>query len=66
MDGLRVGPGLLPVHKDLVTLYRITQLTGVILDERVAELGGADINKCTSIAQPDRDEMEAARRTLHK
>lgn len=66
MDGLRVGLARSTVHKDLVTIYRITQLTGVILDERVTELGGADIKKCTIIAQPDRAEMEAARRTLHE
>ncbi len=61
MDSVR-----LPVHKDLVTVYRITQLSRVILDERVTELGGADMKKCTVIAQPDKDEMEAARRTLHE
>ncbi len=66
LSGLRVGPLPAPVRKDLVTIYRITQLTQVILDDRVAELGGEDINKCTAVAAPDKPEMEAARRTLHE
>ncbi|XP_064400632.1 phosphatidylinositol 4,5-bisphosphate 3-kinase catalytic subunit gamma isoform-like isoform X2 [Halichondria panicea] len=65
LSGLRVGPLPAPVRKDLVTIYRITQLTQVILDDRVAELGGEDIKKCTAVAAPDKPEMEAARRTLH-
>ncbi len=66
LSGLRVGPLPAPVHKDLVAIYRITQLTQVILDDRVAQLGGEDIKKCTSVAAPDKPEMEAARRTLHE
>ncbi len=66
LSGLRVGPLPAPVHKYLVATYRITQLTQVILDDRVAQLGGEDIKKCTSVAAPDKPEMEAARRTLHE
>lgn len=54
-----------PSRKDLVTIYRITQLTKVILDDKVTELGD-DTDTCTPIAASDKTEMEAARRTLHE
>lgn len=55
-----------PSHKDLVTLYRICQLTRVLLDNRVSALGGKDIHTFTVLAPADRKEIEAARRTLHE
>lgn len=55
-----------PTHNDQVAIYRICQLTKVLLDSRVSELGGKDVHTFTIIAPSDRKEVEAARRTLHE
>ena len=66
IPGLKCGCVPVPEHRDLVIIYRITQLTRVILDDRVTELGGDDLQDYTVIAAPDKTEMEAARRMLHE
>ena len=53
-------------QEDLQTIYRISQLTGVIMDEKVATLHGAETDNLRKIAMPDRREARWARRTLHK
>ena len=52
--------------EDLRIIYRISQLAGVIMDERVATLHGAETENLRKIATPDRREARWARRTLHK
>ena len=54
------------MSKDLSTIYRISQLAGVIMDDRIAALPGADTQSLRKIALPDKKEARWARRTLHK
>ena len=54
------------VPEDLTITYRISQLGGVIMDEKITTLPGADIQSLRKIAQPDKKEARWARRTLHK
>ena len=51
---------------DLSIIYRISQLAGVVMDDKIASLPGADIKSLRKIAPPDRKEAKWARRTLHK
>ena len=52
--------------QELPTLYRLCNLTGVLLDEDVRHLKDADISKLAIIATQDRPQFQWARRTLHR
>ena len=54
------------ITEDLSIIYRISQLAGVIIDDRIASLPGAEVQNLRKIALPDRKEAKWARRTLHK
>ena len=54
------------ITDDIKTVYRISQLVGVVLDDRIASLPGADVKKMRRIAGPDRREARWTRRVLQK
>ena len=51
---------------DRSNIYRLSQLAGVIMDDKIAALPGASVQNLRKIAPPDRREARWARRTLHK
>lgn len=51
---------------DLSIIYRLSQLAGVVMDDKIASLPGANVQNLRKIAPPDRKEAKWARRTLHK
>ena len=59
---VRLAQGLL--DKELRVLYRISQLTGVLLEESVVSQG-LNVGHLTSIPPIDQHEVQAARRSLH-
>ena len=63
---LLVSPAAKGMSEELSTIYRISQLAGVMMDDRIATLPGADTQSLRKIALPDRKEAKWARRTLHK
>lgn len=52
--------------EDLSIIYRLSQLAGVVMDDKIASLPGANVQNLRKIAPPDRKEAKWARRTLHK
>ena len=54
------------ITEDIKTVYRISQLVGVVLDERIDSLPGADVEKLRRVAGPDQKEAQWTRRILHK
>lgn len=63
---LQVEAAAKGTSEDLSIIYRISQLTGLIMDEKITSLPGADVQNLRKIALPDRKEARWARRTLHK
>lgn len=53
-------------NDDLNIIYRLSLLTGVMLDDRIQLLPGAEIGNLRKIASADRKEAQWARRSLHK
>lgn len=51
---------------DLSIIYRLSHLAGVVMDDKIASLPGANVQNLRKIAPPDRKEAKWARRTLHK
>ena len=51
---------------DLSIIYRLSQLAGMVMDDKIASLPGANVQNLRKIAPPDRKEAKWARRTLHK
>ena len=56
-------PHELPYH-EMATYYRISQMTGILLDTRVSVMGKAEFNP--RILPVDMSEAIFARRTLHE
>lgn len=54
----------LPNHKEMDALFRMTQLTHVVLDMRVFTEGNFAVY--TRISAPDQPEVISARRTLYE
>ena len=51
---------------DLSIIYRLSHLAGVVMDDKIASLPGANVQNLRKIAPADRKEAKWARRTLHK
>ena len=60
----RLGNNRLP-EKELRVLYRISQLTGVLLEDDVSLLG-MDTSNLTLLPKCDQEEVQYARRCLHR
>lgn len=54
------------ITEDIKVVYRISQLVGVVLDNRIDALPGADVSKLRRVAGPDQKEAQWTRRVLHK
>lgn len=54
------------ISDDVKVVYRISQLIGVAMDDRIDQLPGADISKLRRVAKQDLREAEWTRRALHK
>ena len=59
-------PAAKSTNDDLNIIYRLCLLTGVMLDDRIQSLPGAEVERLRKIASADRKEAQWARRTLHK
>ena len=53
-------------EEDLRVIHRISNLVGVLLDEKVKSLTGVDISSLRKISSSDRKEAQWARRTLNE
>ena len=51
---------------DIKVVYRISQLIGLIMDENISSLPGADTSRLRKVAGPDQKEAVWTRRVLHK
>ncbi len=51
---------------DIKVVYRISQLIGVAMDDRIDKLPGADVSKLRRVTKQDLKEVQWTRRTLHK
>ena len=63
---LRVQSASRDVEKDLPILYRLSKLAGVMMDDNIASLPGADMRDLQRIASADQREAQWARKTLHR
>ena len=54
------------ITEDIKTVYRISQLVGVVLDDQISSLPGADVKKLRRMSRPDLREAAWTRRVLHK
>jgi len=63
---LRVQSASRDVEKDLPILYRLSKLAGVMMDDNIASLPGADVKDLRRIASADQREAQWARKTLHR
>ncbi len=54
------------ITDDLKVVYRISQLIGVAMDDRIASLPGADVKELRRVADSDRKEIAWTRRILHR
>ena len=54
------------ITDDLKVVYRISQLVGVAMDNKIDSLPGADVGKLRRMAGPDIKEAQWTRRVLHK
>lgn len=61
---LKVNQTRTPPEKEVSLLYRISHLTGVLMDESVAALPTS--KELVQIPLLDQDEVQWARRTLHE
>lgn len=53
-------------NDDLNIFYRLSLLSGIMLDDRIQSLPGAEVGNLRRIANADRKEAQWSRRTLHK
>lgn len=63
---LKVQSASRDVEKDLPILYRLSKLAGVMMDDNIASLPGADVSDLRRIAAADQREAQWARKTLHR
>lgn len=54
------------ISDDIKVVYRISQLIGVAMDDRIDKLPGANVSKLRRVAKQDLKEVNWARRLLHK
>jgi hypothetical protein len=54
------------ISDDIKVVYRISQLVGVAMDDRIDKLPGADVSRLRRIAKQDLKGVQWARRVLHK
>lgn len=54
------------ISEDVKVAYRISQLIGVTMDDRVGQLPGANLDRLRRVAQEDLREAQWTRRVLHK
>lgn len=54
------------ISEDVKVAYRISQLIGVAMDDRIRQLPGADLSRLRRVTQEDLKEAQWTRRVLHK
>ena len=54
------------ISEDVKVVYRISQLIGVAMDDRIDQLPGADVSSLRRVASQDMREARWTRRVLHK
>ena len=54
------------IGEDIKVVYRISQLIGVAMDDRINQLPGANTDRLRSVAREDLREAQWTRRALHK
>ncbi len=54
------------ITEDVKVVYRISQLIGVAMDDRIDQLPGADVSTLRRVAKQDMREARWTRRVLHK
>lgn len=55
----------LPI-KELTVLYRISELTGVLMEDDIGSIGISTPLKLVKIAKADQEEVQWTQRTLHE
>ena len=54
------------ITEDVKVAYRISQLIGVAMDDRIGQLPGANVGRLRRVAREDLREAQWTRRVLHK